>query len=401
VLFATLKEPTATWLHWIASDLAGIVSVAPLVIGIAAALRRPPARREAIESLVALAVLGVMSGVVVSLPLELWNTVVPAALVFPILLWLAARSQPVFSAAGAFIVSMSVALTAIYGLGHFGDSGLSIGARVLQTQAIILGVTIGTAVLAALFAERREAESRLIRTNMVLERERNNRLMSLEAMAASIAHEMKQPLTAIAGNSAAVIALLQQASPDLDEIREAERDISTDAHRAGHVLDGIRALFQKIDHGRQPIDMNAIVVEVLQSLHGELSEHGVRIRTDLSSDLPLVEGNANQLHQVIYNLVHNAVEAMHATTAQERALRLATARVAPAAISVTVQDSGPGIDPKKLDGIFDAFVTTKRHGMGLGLAICRVIAERHGGELTASPEGKNGALFQMVLPVAT
>jgi signal transduction histidine kinase len=92
---------------------------------------------------------------------------------------------------------------------------------------------------------------------------------------------------------------------------------------------------------------------------------------------------------------------MHATTAQERALRLATARVAPAAISVTVQDSGPGIDPKKLDGIFDAFVTTKRHGMGLGLAICRVIAERHGGELTASPEGKNGALFQMVLPVAT
>ena len=124
VLFASLNEPTATWLHWIISDLAGIVSVAPLVIGIAAALRRPPPRREVIKGIAALAVLGAMTAVIVSLPLELWNTVVPAALIFPILLWLAARWQPVFSAAGAFIVCMTVALTAIYGVGHFGDTGL-------------------------------------------------------------------------------------------------------------------------------------------------------------------------------------------------------------------------------------------------------------------------------------
>lgn len=161
-LFASLNEPTVTWLHWIVSDFAGIISVAPLVIGLAAALQRPPPRREAIESVAALAVVGAMTGVIVSLPQDLWETVVPAALVFPVLLWLAARSQPVFAAAGAFIVSMTVALTAIYGLGHFGGMVLSIGARTLQTQAIILVVGSGTAVLAALFAERRGARRVLL-----------------------------------------------------------------------------------------------------------------------------------------------------------------------------------------------------------------------------------------------
>lgn len=223
--------------------------------------------------------------------------------------------------------------------------------------------------------------------------------MSLEAMAASITHEIKQPLATVVSDSDVVLIFLEQASPDLNEIREATHDINTSAHRAGHMLDGIRELFQKIDHGRQPIDMNAIVAEVLQLLDHELHEHGVRVHSDLLPDLPLIQGNRNQMHLVISNLVHNAVEAMNATTEQERALRLATERATPAAISVTVQDSGPGIDPKKLNGIFDAFVTTKSHGMGLGLAICRVIAERHGGELTASSDGKSGALFRVVLPV--
>ena len=230
-LFASLNEPTAIWLHWIVSDFAGIVSVAPLVIGIATALRQPPALREVIECMVALAVLAAMSGVIVSLPLGLWETVVPAALVFPVLLWLAARSQPVFSAAGAFVVSMSVALTAIYGLGHFSDSGLTTGARVLQTETIILVVAFGTAVLAALFAERRESEARLAsantmlkdererlaHSNLMLQRERDNKLMSLHAVVASISHEIKQPLTAIATNGVAARDLLKSAPPDLAE----------------------------------------------------------------------------------------------------------------------------------------------------------------------------------------
>jgi signal transduction histidine kinase len=185
-LFASLKEPTATWLHWIVSDFAGIVSVAPLVIGLAAALQRPPPRREAIESIAALAVLGAMTGIIVfSLPAEAWETVVPAALVFPMLLWLAARSQPVFAAAGAFIVSITVALTAIYGLGHFGGTGLSIGVRILQTEAIILVVGFGTAVLAALFAERRESDARLAQSNALLQRERDNKLLNAQSIVAT------------------------------------------------------------------------------------------------------------------------------------------------------------------------------------------------------------------------
>jgi signal transduction histidine kinase len=330
---------------------------------------------------------------------ELWDRLLLVVWLIPMLFWLAARTRPVFSAVGVFLVSMMAISMTIFGIGHFGDATRSIADRSAQAVSVMLFVAVCGLVLAALFAERRENEALLFRSNTLLKRERENKLMSLEAMAASITHEIKQPLATVATNSETVLIFLEQASPDLDEIRETAREINTAAYRAAHMLDGVRALFQRIDHGRQPIDMNAIVAEVLQSLDHDLSEHGVSVYSHLSPDLPLIQGNRNQLHQVISNLVQNAIEAMHATTEQERALRLATKRVPPAAISVTVQDSGPGIDLRKLKGIFDAFVTTKRHGMGLGLAICRVIAERHGGKLTASSDGKSGALFQVDLPV--
>jgi signal transduction histidine kinase len=140
---------------------------------------------------------------------------------------------------------------------------------------------------------------------------------------------------------------------------------------------------------------------VLQSLRGEFKDHGVVTRSDLTSELPLVDGNRNQLRQVIFNLLHNALEAMEATTDPSRVLRVKTELRGHDAIVVAVEDSGPGIDPKQLDGIFGAFFTTKPHGMGLGLAICRMIIERHGGQLTASSDGKRGASFQFVLPIET
>jgi signal transduction histidine kinase len=398
-LFASLNEPTATWLHWIVSDYAGIVSVAPLVIGIAAALRRPPAWREAIESLAALAVLGAMSGVIVSLPLSLWETVVPAALVFPILLWLAARWQAVFSAAGAFIVSMSVALTAIYGLGHFGDSGLSIDARVLQTQAVILVVAFGTAVLAALFAERRESEERLARSNMLLERERESKLMNVQAIIAAIAHEMVQPLGAITANAGAAVRWLERTPPDQDEARAALNRIKNEGHRASEVFDSIRALFGKVNQERQPVDVNNIILSVIHSLEGQLNDQEVAVHRELAAKLPLIAGHSGQLREVIFNLVTNALEAMRSTTNRNRVLHVRTELRDRDTITVEIQDSGPGIDPTKLAGIFGAFVTTKTHGTGLGLAICHMIVERHGGQLTASSDGKSGALFRFILPI--
>jgi signal transduction histidine kinase len=414
-LFASLNEPTATWLHWIVSDFAGIVSVAPLVIGIATVLRRPPAWREAIESMAALAVLGAMSGVIVSLPLDLWETVIPAALVFPILLWLAARWQPVFSAAGAFIVSMSVALTAIYGLGHFSDSGLSIGARVLQTQAVILVVAFGTAVLAALFAERRESEARLAsanamledererlaHSNLMLQRERDNKLMSLHAVMASISHEIKQPLSAIAINGAAAQHFLKFTPPNLADAQSTLNDVINDSYRMGKILDNLRQLFGREKQENEPIDMNDLARTSLQLLRRELADHGVAPALNLAAELPLVMGQKTQLQEVLLNLFHNAIEAMAAIKTDRRSMKVRTALAAGKTIVIEIEDSGPGIDPERLESIFDAFVTTKSHGMGLGLAICSAIVERHGGQLFASSDGKNGALFKVALPVAS
>jgi signal transduction histidine kinase len=372
-LFASLNEPTATWFHWIVSDLAGVVSVAPLVIGVAAAPRR--------------------------LPLELWNTVVPAALVFPILLWLAARWQPVFSAAGAFIVCMTVALTAIYGFGHFGDSSLSVSARTLQTQAIILVVSFGTAVLAALFAERRENERRLFHSNMLLERERENKLMNVQAVIAAIAHEARQPIGAITMNADAALRWLERTPHAREKAREALDDIKNESQRVSEVFDGLRALFGKVDQEREPVDVNDTILSVIQSLQGRLNDLEVAVYRELAVDLPPTAGHSAQLREVISNLVNNALEAMGSTTNRRRELHVRTELRDRDTIAITIQDTGPGIDPKTLAGIFGAFVTTKAHGTGLGLAICQMIVERHGGQLSASSDGKSGALFQFTLPI--
>jgi len=172
IVYKLSATPTApiltTWWHWFASDALGIISLAPLVIGAAAALREPPPRNELIEGGAALALLAGMTGIIISLPPQPWETVVPSALLFPMLLWLAARCRPVFAAAGAFVVAFTVVWTTIFGIGHFGDPGLPIADRILQAQAVIMVVTVGSLVLAALFAERRqhvhaliESESRL------------------------------------------------------------------------------------------------------------------------------------------------------------------------------------------------------------------------------------------------
>jgi integral membrane sensor domain MASE1 len=165
-----------TWQHWFASDLIGIVSVAPLMIGLTAAIRQPPPRSELIEGAVALLALALMTAIAISLPWGAWETVMPVALLFPMLLWIAARCQPVFAAAAAFLVSITIVVTAVFNLGHFGDPGVSYADQ--QAQAAILFVAVGGYVLAALFAERRESEARLARANMLLERERDDKLMS-------------------------------------------------------------------------------------------------------------------------------------------------------------------------------------------------------------------------------
>jgi C4-dicarboxylate-specific signal transduction histidine kinase len=208
---------------------------------------------------------------------------------------------------------------------------------------------------------------------------------------------LESPLAAIAANGNAALRFIGRSPPNLEEARSALDRIVTASHRAGEVFDNIRVLFGSADQRQQPIDVNEIVLGALRALRGELDDHGVTTRTELTSGLPLVMGHSGQLQEVLLNLARNAIEAMDAVKGN-RVLEVRTERDGSDAIIVAVRDTGPGIDPAKSDRVFDPFVTTKAKGMGLGLAICRMIIERHSGQLTASSDGKRGALFQFVLP---
>jgi signal transduction histidine kinase len=255
-------------------------------------------------------------------------------------------------------------------------------------------------VLVQLLAETTRLYAGLARANLLLQRERDNKLMSARAIMASISHEVRQPLAAITANASAALRWLGRTPPDHDEVRASLNRIISDGHRTGEVFDGLRTLFGMVNQGQQQIDVNSIVVDVLNSLRGELDDHRVATRLDLTVERPLVVGHTAQLRQVIFNLAHNAIEAMATTTNRKRELSVRTEVRGHDAVVVSVQDSGPGIDPERLDGIFGAFVTTKAHGTGLGLAICRMIIEHHGGQLSALSDGKGGALFQFVVPIA-
>jgi PAS domain S-box-containing protein len=235
---------------------------------------------------------------------------------------------------------------------------------------------------------------------ITLEGERDNKLMNIEVVTASIAHEVRQPLAAIATNGAAALRFLERVPLDIDEVRTILNQLMGDCHRVSEVFDTIRALFRRVDQKREPTVVNEIVVDVLQSMREELTDHGVTTETELAPELQHVDGHRNQLRQVIFNLIHNAIESMDNTMDRSRVLRVITKSHGPDAIIVAVDDSGPGIDPRRLSSIFDPFITTKPDGMGLGLAICRMIVERHDGKLSASSDGKNGARFQLVLPVS-
>jgi C4-dicarboxylate-specific signal transduction histidine kinase len=224
--------------------------------------------------------------------------------------------------------------------------------------------------------------------------------MNLQAMAASISHEVRQPLAGIASNGGAALRFLRLVPPNLDEARSALNSMVRDSHRASQVFDNLGALFGKAEQRHEPLNINELASGILEMLRDDLKAHAVRVQAALASDLPLVPGHRGQLQEVLINLVRNAIEAMDAVEGDRRILHVRTERHGDHAIAVAVEDSGPGLDGAQLDGIFDAFVTTKPNGMGLGLAICRMIVERHGGKLSASPAHPRGCIFCVVLPCA-
>ena len=222
-------------------------------------------------------------------------------------------------------------------------------------------------------------------------------LTTMGQMAASIAHELNQPLAAIVTNGNAGLRWLANTTPDLDEVRAALQRIVSDGHRASQLIGTIRSMFKKDGQKKAPVDVNQLIQEVLGLMQGELQNQRVSLQTELEAQPIQVLGDRVQLQQVILNLITNAIDAMGSVTEHERVLRVRS-ETKQSGVVVTVEDSGAGIDPKSTDRIFDTFYTTKSHGMGIGLAICRSIIEAHGGRISASPGNPHGAVFQVVLP---
>jgi PAS domain S-box-containing protein len=223
------------------------------------------------------------------------------------------------------------------------------------------------------------------------------RAVAMGELAAAIAHEVNQPLTAIVTNANFSVRQLTGSTANLDELRTAITEIVNDATRASAVISRIRGLLVKGSPRRTELDINKIIQEVIILLRNELTRNRVSLRTDLAVDLPGVSGDPVQLQQVLINLIVNAIEAMRRSTDRTRELRIRSANNADG-ILVQVQDSGPGIKPELAGGIFEAFFTTKAEGIGMGLAISRSIIESHGGHLSLVPVSQ-GALFQFTLPV--
>jgi signal transduction histidine kinase len=271
----------------------------------------------------------------------------------------------------------------------------NLGSYVVRT----LAVGVSTVVLIALLSEAMRLYAVLSQANTMLKLERENKLMNVQAATSSIVHEVRQPLTGITARASAARRWLEQVPPNVDTAKQLLDGIERSGFHANEILENISRLFQEQDHKLETVDMNTLILQTLQILNGELNTHSVKTDVDLTPKLPFVRGRRVQLQEVIINLVNNAIDAMAPIKVDRRALKVSTKIDGANAIVIEVEDAGQGIEPQRLGSIFEPFVTTKANGTGLGLAICSRIVEGHGGQLTASSDGKNGARLQVTLPV--
>lgn len=227
-----------------------------------------------------------------------------------------------------------------------------------------------------------------------------SRVASLGQLTASVAHELNQPLTGIMINSDAAQKALDAASPSLDEVHEILTDILMDGRRAAEIIRRMRSLLQKHEIARKPVDVDEAVREVIQLLRPEALERKVVLGFDPNAKVS-VSGDYVHLQQVIMNLVLNGFEATSATEESRRRVSVRTEITASRAVAITVTDTGRGIRPDALTRLFEPFYTTKRNGLGMGLAIARSIIEAHGGSVLAENNAGGGATFCVSLPVLT
>jgi len=247
-------------------------------------------------------------------------------------------------------------------------------------------------------AERMRAEEAL--RNAHADLARVARLTTMGELAASIAHEVNQPLMAVVTNADTCSRWLVQDPPDLDEARQAAERTVNAGHRAADIIRTIRTLARKSTPEVTRFDINSAITDVLALTRGELQRYDILLETELSAGLEPVTGDRGQMQQVVLNLVVNGIEAMTASARRPRVLRVSSRMAGPGDVSIVVADTGTGLDTAEVDHIFDAFFTTKPEGMGMGLSICRSIVEAHGGRLWASPSSPRGSVFHFTLPAA-
>jgi len=265
--------------------------------------------------------------------------------------------------------------------------------------ARLYSVTASTIVLLVLLGETVRTYAHLARSVMRRRGDRQARQLALDAMVASIVHEINQPLAAIVMNANAGLRCLKNDAPDLNEARASFKRIVDDGHRGSEIISSIRSMFKKGVHGRSLLSVNEVIQETLAMLDLELRGQRVSVETNLRQGLPQLLAERGQLHQVFLNLITNAIEAMASVTDRARVLRV-TSDIAQGSpdILVTVADSGTGIEGDDKGRIFEPFFTTKPHGTGIGLSICRSIVESHGGRLRAFADKPYGMIFQVTLP---
>ena len=247
-------------------------------------------------------------------------------------------------------------------------------------------------------AREREASEQVRTVTMQAELERAARFTAMGELAASIAHEINQPLAAIVNNASAGLRWLNNRPPNLDEVRLVLGRLVNDGGRCSEIIAGIRAMLKKGSQSRAEIDLNELICGVKNLMQSQLETRGVLIQTQLADDLPRVMADRVQLQQVLLNLFVNAAEAMACISDRERVVNVRSERYDGEGALIAVQDSGIGIDTAHAGRIFDAFFTTKSEGMGMGLSICQSIVQSHGGRMMVSPGNPHGSVFCVILP---
>jgi signal transduction histidine kinase len=280
--------------------------------------------------------------------------------------------------------------------GLFAGSRFSLGwytGRIVQIAATFI-------VLLLLLSETTALYANMARAFIQRRGIRQGRKIAMDAMAASIGHEIKQPLTAVLANAGACARQLKKPEPNLEEALAAAEDIAVQVHRISDIIGSARTMFKKSTHTPQLLNVNEVVQDVLSTVELDTRLQHVTVKTDLDNALPPVLADSGQLHQMFLNLFTNALEAMTGVTGRPGALTVTSSFAAGSSdIEVTVEDTGVGIADKDRNQIFEPFFSTKAAGSGVGLTVCQVIIKAHGGRLEVRANEPYGTIFRVILPM--